>query len=137
MNVPIAAFVTLPASWGILPVGATASGIVAVDLGAETPFFVDDLSRQLHGTVLPAEDGDVPAEWRAALYEATRQLGAFLAGTPQVMTVATERRVSGGPTPGHDRADSPASLGLGSSGADRRGPPPVGRDGQLRRTGPT
>ena len=94
MNVPIAAFVTLPASWGILHVAATASGIVAVDLGAETPYFVDDLSRQLHGTVLPAEDGDVPAEWRAALYEATRQIGEFLAGTRQVMTVPIDLRVS-------------------------------------------
>jgi methylated-DNA-[protein]-cysteine S-methyltransferase len=93
MNVPIAAFVTLPASWGILHVAATASGIVAVDLGAETPFFVDDLSRRLHGTV-PAEDGEVAAEWRTVLYEATRQIGEFLAGTRRVMTVRIDLRVS-------------------------------------------
>jgi methylated-DNA-[protein]-cysteine S-methyltransferase len=94
MNAPVAAFVTFPAPWGILHVAATSKGIVAVDLGAETPFFVDDLARRLHGTVLPAEDGDVPAEWRAALDEATRQIGEFLSGARQAMTVPIDLRVS-------------------------------------------
>jgi methylated-DNA-[protein]-cysteine S-methyltransferase len=94
MNIPIAAFVTCPAPWGILHVAATASGIVAVDLGTETPFFVDDLARRLHGTVLPAKDGDVPDSWRATLDEATEQIGDFLAGARQSMTVPIDLRVS-------------------------------------------
>jgi methylated-DNA-[protein]-cysteine S-methyltransferase len=75
-------------------VAATAAGIVAVDLGTETPFFVDHLARRLHGTVLPAEDGDVPAEWRALLDEATEQIGEFLAGARETMTVPIDLRVS-------------------------------------------
>ena len=51
--VPVAAFTTCPAPWGLLHVAATAAGIVAVDLGSETPDFVDGLARRLHGRVLP------------------------------------------------------------------------------------
>jgi methylated-DNA-[protein]-cysteine S-methyltransferase len=94
MNAPVAAFVTFPAPWGILHVAATAAGIVAVDLGTETPFFVDDLARRLHGTVLPAEDGDVPAAWRAALAEATRRIGEFLTGARETIAVPVDLRVS-------------------------------------------
>ena len=40
---------------------------MAVDLGTETPLFVDALARRLHGPVLPAEDAEIPAAWRATL----------------------------------------------------------------------
>ena len=72
----------------------TATGIVAVGLDGETPGFVDGLSRRLHGSVLPMEDGDVPAEWRAALDEATRQIGEYLAGERQGFDVPIDLRVS-------------------------------------------
>jgi methylated-DNA-[protein]-cysteine S-methyltransferase len=106
MNAPFAAFTTFQGTgpdWvsgrpGLDPwwlhVAATGRGIVAVDLGTETPIFVDGLARRLHGTVLPAEDGDVPAKWRAILNEATRQIGEFLAGARQTLTVPIDLRVS-------------------------------------------
>ena len=62
MTTIAAAFTTCPAPWGMLHVATTAAGIVAVGLDVETPAFVDGLARRLHGTVLPAEDGDVPDE---------------------------------------------------------------------------
>ena len=73
---------------------ATAAGVVAVDLGTETPEFVDDLARQLHGTVLPTEDGDVPAEWRATLDEARRQIGEYFARSRQTFVLPIDLRVS-------------------------------------------
>jgi methylated-DNA-[protein]-cysteine S-methyltransferase len=94
MTGPIAAFTTCPAPWGTLHVAATERGIVAVDLGTETPFFVDGLARWLHGTVLPAEDGDVPEAWRATLADATEQIGEYLAGKRQYLDVPTDLRVS-------------------------------------------
>jgi methylated-DNA-[protein]-cysteine S-methyltransferase len=106
MNVPVAAFTTFTGigpGWAAgrpgldplsLHVAATGRGIVAVDLGTETPTFVDDLARRLHGTVLPAEDGDVPAEWRTLLDEATKQICEFLAGTRQELIVPIDLRVS-------------------------------------------
>lgn len=77
---PIAAFTTCQAPWGPLHVAATARGIVAVALDAETPDFADGLARRLHGRVVPAEDGAVPADWRTRLASATAQLGEYLAG---------------------------------------------------------
>ena len=94
MTNPIAAFTTCPAPWGSLHVAATAAGIVAVDLGSETPDFVDGLARRLHGSVLPAEDGEVPAEWRATLDAATKQIGEWFAGTRMAFEVPIDLRVS-------------------------------------------
>ena len=94
MTIPMAAFTTCPAPWGALHIATTAHGIFAVDLGTETPHFVDDLARRLHGTVLPAEDGDVPANWRAMLDEAARQIGEFLNGRHQILEVPIDLRVS-------------------------------------------
>lgn len=90
---PIAAFATCPAPWGSIHVAAATRGIVAVDLEAETPDFVDDLARRLRGRVIPAEDGQVPSEWRAALAEATRQIAEFLAGKRRSFSVAIDLRV--------------------------------------------
>lgn len=73
---------------------ATAAGVVAVGLDEETPAFVDELARRLHGTVLPAEDADVPAEWRALLAAATRQIGEFFAGGRRTFDVPIDLRVS-------------------------------------------
>jgi methylated-DNA-[protein]-cysteine S-methyltransferase len=92
--VPLAAFATYPVPWGALHVATTATGIVAVGLDEETPAFVDGLARRLHGTVIPAEDGDVPAAWRTTLSEVTRQIGEYLAGKRQGFDVAIDLRVS-------------------------------------------
>lgn len=73
---------------------ASAAGIVGVGLDEETPAFVDGLARRLHGTVLPAEDGVVPSEWRATLAEATRQIAEFLAGRRRGFDVPIDLRVS-------------------------------------------
>lgn len=73
---------------------ATAAGIVAVDLGAETPDFVDGLARRLHGPVLPAEDAAVPADWRPMLGEATRQIGEWFAGLRRSFDLPIDLRVS-------------------------------------------
>jgi methylated-DNA-[protein]-cysteine S-methyltransferase len=91
---PVAAFTACPAPWGVLHVATTEVGIVAVDLGAETPTFVDGLARRLHGLVLPAEDGDVPAEWRTTLAAATREIGEFFGGTRQSFDLPIDLRVS-------------------------------------------
>jgi methylated-DNA-[protein]-cysteine S-methyltransferase len=91
---PIAAFTTCPAPWGVLHVAATSGGVVAVDLGTETPDFVDGLARRLHGRVVPAEDGEVPAAWRATLGEATGQIAEFFAGRRQAFDVPIDLRVS-------------------------------------------
>ena len=91
---PVAAFTTCPAPWGVLHVATTATGIVAVGLDTETAPFVDGLARRLHGTVLPAEDEDVPAAWRAALNEATRQIREFFAGERGGFDVPIDLRVS-------------------------------------------
>lgn len=90
----VAAFTICPAPWGPLHVAATATGIVAVDLGSETPDFVDGLARRLHGTVLPLEDGEVPADWRATLDAATQQLGDYLAGGRSAFGLPIDLRVS-------------------------------------------
>ena len=89
-----AAFTTCRAPWGTLHVAATAAGIVAVGLAEETPVVVDDLARRLHGTVLPAEDTEVPAEWRATLDEATRQIAEFFAGERRAFELPIDLRVS-------------------------------------------
>ena len=94
MTTPIAAFTTYPAPWGTLHMAVTARGMVAIDLGTETPDFVDGLSRRLHGPVLPAEDGAVPALWRATLVEAARQIGEFLSGERRGFNVPVDLRVS-------------------------------------------
>jgi len=91
---PVAAFTRRPAPWGMLHIAATASGIVAVDLGAETPDFVDGLARRIHGRVLPAEDGEVPAEWRATLDAAGRQIGEWFAGERRSFELPIDLRVS-------------------------------------------
>jgi methylated-DNA-[protein]-cysteine S-methyltransferase len=67
---------------------------VAVSLDGETPHFVDGLARRLHGTVLPAEDGAVPEEWRAVLDRATRQIGEYLAGRRRAFEIPIDLRVS-------------------------------------------
>jgi O-6-methylguanine DNA methyltransferase len=72
----------------------TATGIVAVGLDTESAPFVDGLARRLHGTVVPTEDGDVPAAWRATLNEATNQIGEFFAGKRQGFDVPIDLRVS-------------------------------------------
>ncbi len=94
MTTPAAAFTICPAPWGMLHVAATGVGIVAVDLGAETAEFVDGLARRLHGPVLPAEDGDVPPEWRVMLTEATLQIGEFFASGRRVFELPIDLRVS-------------------------------------------
>jgi methylated-DNA-[protein]-cysteine S-methyltransferase len=94
MTAPSAAFTTRPGPWGVIHVATTSAGIVAVDLGTETPQFVDALARRLHGPVLPAEDGEVPEAWRAALDRAARQIGEYLAGARQTLTVPIDLRVS-------------------------------------------
>ena len=93
-DAPVAAFTTCPAPWGVVHVATTATGIVAVGLDEETPAFVDGLARRLHGTILPAEDGDVPVAWRATLNEATRQIREFFAGERQGFDVPIDLRVS-------------------------------------------
>jgi methylated-DNA-[protein]-cysteine S-methyltransferase len=90
----VAAFTTCPAPWGALHVATTATGIVAVGLDEETPAFVDGLARRLHGTVLPAEDGDVPVACRATLTEATLQIREFFAGVRRGFDVPIDLRVS-------------------------------------------
>jgi methylated-DNA-[protein]-cysteine S-methyltransferase len=94
INDAAAAFATCPAPWGVLHVAVTARGIVAVGLSGETPDYVDGLARRLHGQVLPAEDGSVPARWRATLDEATRQIGEFLVGERRSFDVPIDLRVS-------------------------------------------
>ena len=94
METCVAAFTTCPAPWGTLHLAATGAGIVAVGLDEETPAFVDTLARRLHGTVLPAEDGDVPAEWRAVLDAAARQIGEYFAGARRSFDVPIDLRVS-------------------------------------------
>jgi len=91
---PVAAFTTCPAPWGMLHVAATGAGIVAVDLGSETPDFVDGLARRLHGRVLPAEDGEVPAEWRSTMDAAARQIGEWFAGRRTRFEMPIDLRVS-------------------------------------------
>jgi methylated-DNA-[protein]-cysteine S-methyltransferase len=78
----------------VLHLATTAAGIVAVDLGAETPDFVDGLARRLHGRVLPAEADEVPAEWRAALAVATRQIGEYFGGRRRSFELPVDLRVS-------------------------------------------
>jgi methylated-DNA-[protein]-cysteine S-methyltransferase len=92
MLTPIAAFTTGPAPWGLLHVAVTATGIVAVDLGSETPDFVDGLTRRLRGRVLPAEDGEIPPEWRAILDTATRQIGEWFASERESFDVSIDLR---------------------------------------------
>ena len=92
-SVPIAAFTECPAPWGTLHLATTPEGIVATDLGAETPDFVDGLARRLHGLVVPVEDGQVPFEWRAALTEASRQIREFFAGKRRSFSVPIDLRV--------------------------------------------
>jgi O-6-methylguanine DNA methyltransferase len=94
MTSVIAAFTTCPVPWGVLHVATTADGIVAVGLDTETPAFVDGLARRLHGTVLPAEDGEVPPEWRGTLDEATRQIREYLAGERRAFDLPVDLRVS-------------------------------------------
>jgi O-6-methylguanine DNA methyltransferase len=94
MTAPSAAFTTRPGPWGTIHVATTSAGIVAVDLGTETPLFVDALARRLHGPVLPAEDGEVPAAWRTTLDRAARQIGEYLAGARRTITVPIDLRVS-------------------------------------------
>jgi methylated-DNA-[protein]-cysteine S-methyltransferase len=89
-----AAFTTCPAPWGLLHVAATSVGIVAVGLDAEAPDFVDGLAHRLHGSVLPAEDGDVPESWRDMLGDATRQIGEWFSGERQTIDVPIDLRVS-------------------------------------------
>lgn len=91
---PAAAFTTCPAPWGTLHIASTADGIVAVDLGAETPDFVDGLARRLHRPVLPAEDGAVPTAWRAHLAETARQIGEYFAGGREAFDLPIDLRVS-------------------------------------------
>src|ERR1035437_921607 len=93
-DAPVAAFTSCPAPWGLLHVATTATGIVAVGLDEETPGFVDRLARRLHGHVVPAEDGDVPAAWRAVLNEATDQLREFFADERPGFDVPIDLRVS-------------------------------------------
>jgi O-6-methylguanine DNA methyltransferase len=94
MTTPIAAFTTCPAPWGVLHVATAAAGMVAVGLDGETADFVDGLARRLHGTVLPAEDRAVPAEWHATLAEVTRQIGEYFAGERESFDVPIDLRVS-------------------------------------------
>jgi methylated-DNA-[protein]-cysteine S-methyltransferase len=94
METHVAAFTTGPAPWGTLHLAATAAGVVAVGLDEEAPSFVDTLARRLHGTVLPAEDGDVPAEWRVVLDAAARQIGEYFAGARRSFDVPIDLRVS-------------------------------------------
>ncbi len=90
----VAAFTTCPAPWGLLHVATTATGIVAVGLDEETPVFVDGLARRLHGHVVPAEDRDVAAAWRASLDAATDQLREFFAAERKGFDVPIDLRVS-------------------------------------------
>jgi methylated-DNA-[protein]-cysteine S-methyltransferase len=90
----VAAFVTCPAPWGVVHVATTAAGIVALHLDAETADFVDGLSRRLRGQVLPAEDGEVPPEWRAILDEAARQIGEYFAARRRRFELPIDLRVS-------------------------------------------
>jgi methylated-DNA-[protein]-cysteine S-methyltransferase len=94
IHAPVAAFTTCPAPWGVIHIATTEAGIVSVGLNVETAPFVDGLARRLHGSVLPAEDGDVPAEWPAMLDEATRQIREFFAGERQRFDVPIDLRVS-------------------------------------------
>lgn len=94
MTNPAAAFTTCPAPWGALHIATTGAGIVALDLGSETPSFVDGLARRLHGDVLPAEDGEVPEPWREALADAARQIGEYLAGSRTTFDLPIDLRVS-------------------------------------------
>lgn len=94
MTLAIAAFTKCPAPWGSLHLATTAVGIVAVGLDDETPAFADGLARRLHGTVLPAEDGHVPAEWRETLSEAARQIGEYFGGTRRRFDLPLDLRVS-------------------------------------------
>jgi methylated-DNA-[protein]-cysteine S-methyltransferase len=94
MTTLVAAFATCPAPWGMLHVAATAAGIVAVGLDEETPGFVDDLARRLHGTVLPAEDAEVPAAWCTTLDAAARQIREYFAGDRRGFDLPIDLRVS-------------------------------------------
>ena len=76
---PVAAFVRVPAPWGILHVAAGDRGILAIELASETGDFVDDLARRLGGTVVPDGPG-LPRPWRVALAMASRELDEYFAG---------------------------------------------------------
>jgi methylated-DNA-[protein]-cysteine S-methyltransferase len=91
---PVAAFTTSPAPWGLLHLAATGQGIVAVGLDDETAGFVDGLARRIHGTVLPVEAGEVPAELRAALAAAGREISEFFAGQRRSFDLPIDLRVS-------------------------------------------
>ena len=110
-----------------------------MDLGSETAEFVDGLARRLHGTVLPAEDGGVPAEWRTTLDEAARQIGECSAGTRTAFELPIDLRVSDwdrlvltgaarlryGETVGYgELARRIGTTGRGAGGRRRDGPQP-------------
>ena len=67
---------------------------MAVGLDGETPDFVDGLARRLRGPILPAEDGAIPARWRATLDRAVRQIGEYFAGRRRRCDVPIDLRVS-------------------------------------------
>jgi O-6-methylguanine DNA methyltransferase len=90
----VAAFTTCPGPWGQIHVATSAHGIVALELGSETAPFVDSLARRLHGTVVPAEDGDVPEGWRETLAAATRQIAEFFAGGRRTFDLPIDLRGS-------------------------------------------
>jgi methylated-DNA-[protein]-cysteine S-methyltransferase len=92
MTGPIAAFTTCQGPWGTIHVAATARGVVALDLAAETPAFVDGLARRLHGTVVPVENAAVPGEWRSLLERAVRQVGEYLAGARRTFDLPVDLR---------------------------------------------
>jgi methylated-DNA-[protein]-cysteine S-methyltransferase len=94
MQLPAAAFTLVPAPWGTIHVAATAAGIVALYLDEETPDFVDGLARRLHGSVLPAEDAEIPPAWRSTLAEASSQVAEYLAGRRRTFHLAIDLRVS-------------------------------------------
>ncbi len=129
---PVAAFSTCPAPWGILHIAATAAGVVAVGLHSETPAFVDELSRRLHGTVVPAEDGEVPAEWRRTLALAAGQIREYLAGERRAFDVPIDLRASD-----WDRLvlTGAARLGYGETASYGELATRIGRHGAARAVG--
>jgi methylated-DNA-[protein]-cysteine S-methyltransferase len=94
MITPAAAFATGPAPWGTIHVATAEAGIVAVNLEVETADFADGLARRLRGSVLPAEDAEVPQAWREALASACRQIAEYLAGSRRAFDLPIDLRVS-------------------------------------------
>ena len=75
-----AAFTTVAAPWGTIHLAVSGEGLVSLELASEAAEFVDHLALRLHGSVVPAEDSRVPAEWRRRISDIAGQLREYFVG---------------------------------------------------------